>query len=277
MKNKHINRMILGRGIFMDIVKKDNDNNLIMGEEPELIKSSITFQGKNNRLICEEGVSLKNSKIKFLGDNSIIFLGKSRGNLQLHVPIYNNSVLFIDKFTKTNGSLHLLLSEEKNIIIGKHCLFSFDIWFRLADPHLIYNSDNKKRINFSKSIYLGDHIWIGQDALILKGTKVGSGSIIGAKSVITNKEIKSNSIWAGNPGKEINTNIFWDIEHVHNYKQEDTEKSLYFDDDCWIYEKDSFTLNIEDIENNLQNMNLDEKVDYLIKLSNLDNKNRFYL
>lgn len=261
----------------MDIVKKDNDNNLILGEEPELIKSSITFRGKNNRLICEEGVTLQNSKINFLGDNSIVFLAKPRKNYQIHVPIYSNSVLFIDKSIAINGLVRLILSEGKNIIIGKHCLFSFDIWFRLADPHLIYDSNTKKRINLSKSIYFGDHIWVGQDSLILKGTKIGSGSIIGGKSVISNKKIKSNSVWAGNPGKEINSDIFWDIENVHKYKQEDTEKSLHFEDDRWIYEKDSFTLNMDDIENNLQNMNIDEKVDYLIKLSNNNNKNRFYL
>lgn len=262
---------------IMNIVKKDKKNNQILGSNPEMIKSTITFTGNNNRLICEEGITLQNSRINFLGDNSIIYLSKPRKNYQLHIPIYSNSVLFFDEYVTTNGLLRMALSEEKNIIIGKSCLFSFGIWFRLADPHLIYESINKRRINLSKSIYIGDHVWIGQDSLILKGTSVGSGSIIGAKSVVSNKHINSNTIWAGNPVKELKKDIFWDIQSVHRFNEEDTEKSLYFDDDCWIYEKDNTALNINAIENKLKNMNVDEKVEYLIKLRNNNDKNRFYM
>lgn len=262
---------------IMNIVKKDDKNNQILGSNPKLIKSKIKFTGNNNRLICEDGITLQNSSINFLGDNSIIYLSKPRRNYRFRIPIYSNSVLFFDEFVTTNGLLHMVLSEEKNIIIGKSCIFSLGIWFRLADPHLIYESKNKRRINLSKSIYIGDHVWIGQDSLILKGTSVGSGSIIGAKSVISNKKIDSNTIWGGNPGKELKKDIFWDIQSVNRFIEEDTEKSLYFDDDCWIYEKDNTTLNIKAIENKLKNMDVDEKTDYLIKLRNNNNKNRFYM
>lgn len=261
----------------MDIVKKDNKNNQIVGSQPKLIRSTITFNGKNNRLVCEEGITLQNSRINFLGDNSVIYLSKPRKNFQLHVPIYSNSVLFFDEYVTTNGVLRLALSEEKNIFVGRDCLFSFGIWFRLADPHLIYSAVNKRRINFSDSIYLGDHVWIGQDALILKGTTVGSGSIIGAKSVISNKKIDSNSVWGGNPGKEINKDIFWDIQSVHNFVEEDTKKSAIFKDNRWIYEKDNTTINMDDIEKKLNRLDVNEKVTYLIAIRKNTNKNRFYI
>jgi len=261
----------------MSIVKKDENNNQILGYQPKLIKSSITFKGKNNRLFCEEGITLQNSRISFLGDNAIIYLSKPRKNYQLYVPIYSNSVLFFDEFVTTNGLLRMALSEEKNIFIGKSCLFSFGIWFRLADPHLIYDAINKRRINYSKSIYFGDHVWVGQDALILKGTNIGSGSIIGAKSVVSNKKIDSNTVWGGNPAKEINRDIFWDVRSVHRFNEEDTKKSSTFADNRWIYELDATTLNVNSIEKKLKNMDVDEKVEYLIKLRNNNNKNRFYM
>ena len=57
------------------------------------------------------------------------------------------------------GQRSLLLSERKNIIIGDQCLFSHTIWFRNADPHLIYDNITNKRINPTQSIYIGDHVW----------------------------------------------------------------------------------------------------------------------
>ena len=45
---------------------------------------------------------------------------------------------------------------------------------RTADPHIIYDI-HRKRINPSKSVFIGDHVWCGQNVLLLKGCRVGSG------------------------------------------------------------------------------------------------------
>ena len=68
--------------------------------------------------------------------------------------------------------MNVILSEQKHLFIGNDCLLSFGIWVRNADPHLIYDVESHKRVNPTKSIYIGDHVWIGQSAMILKGRKV---------------------------------------------------------------------------------------------------------
>ena len=158
----------------MEFLKKDENNNKILVKDPILLSSNISFKGKNNCLICEENVILENSSISFNGDNSIIYLSRNRNKYYFSISIYNNSVLYIDENNYMNGKLNMVLSEEKHILIGKNCLFSFGIWLRLADPHLIYDIETSERINFSKSIFIGDHVWLGQDAMILKGTQIGS-------------------------------------------------------------------------------------------------------
>lgn len=140
----------------------------------------------------------------------------------------------------------VILSEQRHCLIGDECLFSCDITIRNADPHLIYNCDTMDRINPTKSVYIGDHVWIGQNCMILKGTEIDSGSIIGACSVVTNKKIPSNTIWAGNPAREISRNVFWDEECVHAYKEDRTNLSEQYGElilsrynnekaDQWIY------------------------------------------
>lgn len=262
----------------MDIVEKDEKNNQIIGFKPQLINSNIRFRGTNNRLICEENVILRNSSLDFNGDNSIIFLSSNRNNYLINVSIYNNSVCFLDEHNYMNGVLNLILSEEKHILIGKECLFSFGIWMRIADPHLIYDVDTKRRINPTKSIFLGDHIWIGQDVFVLKGTKIGSGSIIGAKAAVSNKTISSNSSWAGNPAKEVRRGVSFNRTSVHNFTKEETENSMEDTSEEWIYKNEGGILKFDDIDYVLSNEdNVDNKVSYLFALRNNTNHNRFYI
>lgn len=261
----------------MKVIKKDDKNNKILNYYPQLINSEIVFNGQNNILICEENVILNGCNIIFDGDNSIVYLSSNYNHYKLFVNIFNNSVLFIDENNYFNSKLFMILSEEKNIFIGKDCLFSLGIWIRLADPHLIYDIDTMERINLTEDVYFGDHIWISQEVLILKGTSIGSGSIVGAKSVLSSKKIESNTIWAGNPPKEIKRNIFFDGRSVHKYTKSETEKSMHYPNDQWIYSNNNAGTGFNQIKEITDEINLDSKIEKIIELRNNKNKNRFYI
>lgn len=205
-------------------------DNKFEGTLPKLTNSKIVFYGKNNILYCDKNVNLVNSTLEFKGDNSVIYLKESNQEYKLSFTMNNNTNAYIGKNNYFNGNLYCVLSEETNLFIGNNCLFSFGIWIRTADPHLIYDSNTFKRLNYSKSVYIGDHIWVGQNAMILKGTNIDSGSIIGAQSVVSNKTINNNTIWAGNPAKKVKENIFWDGKCVHLWTKEDTKKSSNYND-----------------------------------------------
>ena len=180
--------------------------NSFMGNVPKMINSKIIFKGKNNILYCDKGVVIKNSTLSFYGDNSIIYLNKSKFPYIVNISIYTNSVIHIGSDNYFNTVCHLICSEGKHIFIGNLNLFSHNITFRNADPHLIYSVQNQQRINLSQSIYIGDHVWIGQNCFLLKGTKISSGSILGAASVLS-KAVESNSIYAGVPARCIKKDI----------------------------------------------------------------------
>ena len=261
----------------MNIIKKDENNNLIIGYEPQLTNSKISFSGKNNRLIIEENVKLRNSKINFKANNSIIYLS-SNSSYILNIDIHNNSVCFFDEHTDMTGKSHIFVSEEKHFFVGKNCLFSLEIWVRLADPHLIYDSITNERINLTKSVYIGDHVWIGQNVFLLKGTKIGSGSIIGANSVVANKQIPSNAIWAGNPVKEIRKNALFNKASVHAYTATQTQQSLKNDSKKGIFKNEGEILNFDEIDKFFTDTkDVDKKVEFLYKLRNNESPNRFYI
>src|SRR5699024_3038007 len=115
-------------------------------------------------------------------------------------------------------------------------MFSFNCWIRNSDVHLIYD-ENNNRINYSKNIIIGDHVWVGQNVSILKGSYVGSGSVIGLGSVIT-KKITSNDIYAGNPCKRVRENIIWNRQSTHFFTEEETSSNDKFYDDATLYKFD---------------------------------------
>ncbi|MBQ2841732.1 MAG: acyltransferase [Clostridia bacterium] len=253
------------------------NGNRIMGICPEMNNSSVTFSGKNNILFCSEGVKLANSSINFKADNSIVYLCAGKHDYKLNLTLYNDSVFYSGKDCYFNGVLTVALSERKHFVMGNDCLLSFGIWIRNADPHLIYDADTRERINPTKSIFIGDHVWLGQSAMILKGTEIESGSIIGAMSVVSGKKIPHNSSWAGNPAKKIRDKIFWEGSCVHAWTDEKTKNSMHYDNDCYIYSHTPEEyISFEEIDRKLDAaIPASEKLDFLDSLSENNNKNRF--
>lgn len=253
------------------------NNNRFIGTLPEMVNSSINFSGKGNVLFCEKGVKLANTTINFNADNSIVFLCENKYAYKLNLTVYNDNVFYSGKGNYFNGALTVILSEQKHFFIGNNCLVSFGIWVRNADPHLIYDIDSKERINPTKSIFIGDHVWLGQSVMLLKGTEIESGSIIGGMSVVSGKKIANNSLWAGNPARQIKDNIFWDGECVHTWTKEKTKKSEHRNDKSFIYmHKPKEYIPFNEIDKKLDAGNsVEDKLDELIKITSNTDKNRF--
>ena len=251
-------------------------DNSFKGKLPKLTNSQINFNGKNNLLVCEEGVHLLNSRIDFNLNNSILYLSANNHSYCVNISMNNNNACYIGKHNFFNGQLTVVMSESKNVIIGGGCLFSYNVVIRVADGHVLYNSKSKKRINHSGSIYIGDHVWLGQNAMIFKGTKIGSGAVIGANSVVSNKTIPSNTTFAGNPVRMIHEDTFWTGHLVHGWDEKDTEKMENYNSDNFIFTVNDETIGFDSIEEFLNSTDPEDILSY-IEAVMLTGKNRFSL
>ncbi len=264
-----------------DFNQTAKDNKIIVDSTKSTLDSNsvIKFNGKNNILVIEDGVKLVNSRISFGGDNAVVYLSRNKYIYYLDINAYSNTCVFIGKDNFFNGRLSLIASERKNIIIGDNGLISFGIFVRTADPHLIYSCETKQRINKSKSVLIGDHVWLGQGALILKGTKIGSGSILGGGAVVSNKSVFSNASAVGNPAKIVAKNIFFSKESVHNFNKNQTEEFSVMQSDEWIYSYDNSQKSFSETDNLLSSKeNSKDKLNIIKKnIVNNTSKNRFFI
>ncbi|HSI68466.1 MAG TPA: acyltransferase [Planococcus sp. (in: firmicutes)] len=92
----------------------------------------------------------------------------------------------------------------KEITIGHGVAISEEVVIRDSDNHSILAPDYE----MSKPISIGNHVWIGFRAAILKGVTIGDGSIIAAGAIVT-KDVPPNCLAAGVPAKIIKRNIEW--------------------------------------------------------------------
>lgn len=111
--------------------------------------------------------------------------------------------LFISNRTWIGSNVSLYA--ENCIKIGSNCMIAKDVSIISVD-HLFEKStipyiDQGYDIS-NNPIFIGNNVWIGEKAIILKGVSIGDNSIIGAGSVVT-KSIPRNTVVAGNPAKII--------------------------------------------------------------------------
>ncbi|MCR5737209.1 MAG: hypothetical protein K6G64_06140 [Eubacterium sp.] len=259
------------------------ENQIILGKNDakiQLKNTKIVFHGKNNIVFLEGNMTLLNSRIDLRGDNNLVILGRSKSDYMLSVNLYQNSVCCIGRDNYMNGKLNIIASEQKHCFIGNNGLFSFDIWLRTADPHLVYDCNTLKRKNMSKSIYIGDSVWVGQSAMILKGSMVGSGSIVGAMAMVPGKKIPSNTSWGGNPAKQIGRNVFFTKESVHFYGNAETKKSMKYKDKEFVFAYDEMnTKDFTKLDREISKIEAArERLEFLKKEVLEDkNKNRYYI
>lgn len=58
-------------------------------------------------------------------------------------------------------------------------------------------------------IVIGDHVWIGLGATVLKGVTIGDGAVVAARAVVT-RDVPPRSVVAGVPARVIRTDVVWE-------------------------------------------------------------------
>lgn len=95
-------------------------------------------------------------------------------------------------------------SEPYLITLGDNVMISDNVHFVNHDGGILV-LDKKgwlSNADIFGQITVGNNVFIGRDALILKGVHIGDNVIIGARAVVT-KDCESDSVYAGIPARRI--------------------------------------------------------------------------
>jgi acetyltransferase-like isoleucine patch superfamily enzyme len=192
---------VLSRGKNSFSIKKTNferssirvmdGGNSVHIESAAVIRSSIMITGSNNRLIVEPGVQLRSAIIHIRGNGCLIHIGKD---------------------TTFGGVRMVNVGNDNSLTIGQGCLFADFIEVWAGDSHPIFDPAGNL-INKEEPIIIGDRVWVGSRAIILKGVTIGDGSIIGMGSLVVN-DVPAKTISVGNPNKIVRSDYgYWQLHY----------------------------------------------------------------
>jgi acetyltransferase-like isoleucine patch superfamily enzyme len=162
----------------------------IMGNIPSIKTPGTSKIILGNKVVLNSDAKNSNTALTF---NCTLACG-----LTGRIEIGNNTML--------NG---VSITAYESVIIGKNCqiasaTFISDTDFHPINPAIREREANGYKIDHNqvnkKPIIIGNNVWIGWGAIILKGVTIGDNSIIAAGSVVL-KDVPANVLFGGNPAK----------------------------------------------------------------------------
>jgi len=176
-----------------------------------------------SRIICRPGASLDVRGRLYLGD-APTYVGYVARGLAPVIELQENSSLLIDGAVRVGDGARILAGRGASVSIGDDTHFDGDsrvisavnvsigAGCAIAWQVLIMDTDFHKvdgRPSGDAATTIGDRVWIGAGATILKGVTVGDGAVIAAGAIVT-RDVPAGALVAGNPARLVRESVSWD-------------------------------------------------------------------
>ncbi len=107
-----------------------------------------------------------------------------------YINVRDKAILSIGENVFFNTNCHVACHEL--IEIGNDCLFGPNVCVFDHDHLLAENKIHHHKFK-TAPVYIGNNVWIGANAIILKGSRIGNNVVIGAGAVVSG-EIPENTV-----------------------------------------------------------------------------------
>lgn len=94
------------------------------------------------------------------------------------------------------------IRSRERISIGSDCIIAFDT---------VIMDTNHHELNLSRTtapVDIGNHVWIGARAFVLRGVTIGDGAVVAAGSLVT-RDVPPAALVGGNPAIVIREAVSW--------------------------------------------------------------------
>lgn len=112
--------------------------------------------------------------------------------------------LAIGDYTRIGPRTHINCA--LSIQIGAHCAISWDCEILDTDIHTIVWEDGSR--TGPAAVVIGDRVWIGARAIVLKGVTIGEGAVVGAGAVVA-EDVPAHTLVIGSPARPVRAIREW--------------------------------------------------------------------
>ena len=145
------------------------------------------FLGRNLELKIEPRGEIRFGRFVWIGDGT---------KIRCHEGV-------VEIGAKTVMGQECTISAYQRVRIGEECVIADRAMFIDFD-HGIVEVERPIRLQgiYKRDVEVGNNVWIGYGACILRGVSVGDNSVIGTNAVVT-KDVPANAVVAGIPARII--------------------------------------------------------------------------
>lgn len=204
------------------ILELDDENFVYIHPDCTFVSSKISIRGRGNKVTILPSLIYNKLVIKLIGNKKDIYINssvKNINNLKISSIRGDNQEVIIGEDFGV-GSLEIQLNDGyEAVYIGRDCLFSSGIKMRTSDGHSVVDLKTDIAINNPKNIFIGNHVWVGEDVRFLKGAMIADDSVVGSAAVVTKSFNESNVVVAGFPAQIVKRGITWDRRKPADYNK----------------------------------------------------------
>ena len=111
-----------------------------------------------------------------------------------------NAKVYIGK--NTTFGYHSFLFSSESIEIGNDCLIAPFVYIVDSDHNIEKDKLINEQPNSTAPVKIGNDVWIGTGAKILKGVSIENGAVIAAGAIVKS-DVKAYEIYGGIPARKI--------------------------------------------------------------------------
>jgi len=176
-----------------------------------------------SRVIRRPGARVEVRRRLYLGDAATYVGFVARGMAPI-VELQRNATLVIEGGVRVGDGAKILIGPGARVTIGDDTHFDGDSCLicatgvsigagcAIAWQVLIMDTDFHRvdgRASGDAPVRIGNRVWIGAGAKILKGVNIGDGAVIAAGAIVT-RDVPAAALVAGNPAQVVREGVTWD-------------------------------------------------------------------
>ena len=197
---------------------EDDRGNRILYDGPDVPGVRIEFTGSGNTLVVAPQIRPGRLNIMFDCDNGTMRMAGCRfGTFSGFIRIGQDSTVSLGENVTTTNLCVISAVEGTSVVIGNDVMLASENELRADDGHAIFDVESGLRVNWSRDITVGNHVWLAKRAVLLGGADVGDGSVVGFASLVTGR-IPNNCVAVGSPARVVRRDIAWERPHLSRTK-----------------------------------------------------------
>jgi maltose O-acetyltransferase len=196
-----IARSLLERGRFAWLRARHRGQLLVgAGVSPAFGRTHLRIE-PGGRLVLEDGCATEpqpGNRIWVHADGLVVIGAGTWMRTEYgtnYVTAFAGAELRIGPRAFVNGCM---FHAKSRIQVGADCLFGFGARIVDADLHAL-DVETPERID---PIEIGDRVWIGADATVMRGVTIGDDTVVGARSVVT-RSLPARVLALGAPARPV--------------------------------------------------------------------------